>query len=237
MIHLDAAFSQRFAPQDLPAAVRAALGKPLRRAPVLDQLAILGALGCLPPERRHRPTLLLWQTTSGPRRETEALLDEVGQGSGEPMPFTFLATVPASAAVHLRGFLPGLRSATALPLDTEGQASWRLLLSLAADWLRAGRCEQVLCAHLDHWPAALTGHWLALSGERSAASQARLGPATPGPAEAALDTPDFPATVADWLTTPPGRPLRLDSPAAPGLAVEFARIQSPPRDHHVPIRL
>ena len=92
MITLTKALSQSFAPADLPAAVRAALGKPLRRAAPLTQLALVGALACLPPERRHLPTALLWQSTSGPRLETLALLDEVCYGSAEPMPYDFLAT-------------------------------------------------------------------------------------------------------------------------------------------------
>lgn len=224
MICLDAVHSQHFTPSELTAAIRATLGKPLRRAPVLAQLAVLGALACLPAERRERPTALLWQSTSGPRLETLELLDEVCQGSGEPMPFTFLATVPASAAVHLHPFLPGLRSASTLPLDTEQQANWCLLLNLAGNWLQEGRYEQVLCAHLDHWADLLTGQWMALSAGPSVGSLANLHSVKTDAADHALDTPDFPATVANWLAAPAGRPLRLDSPAAPGLTVEFARI-------------
>jgi hypothetical protein len=223
MIYLDAVVSQQFAPADLPAAVRAALGKPLRRAPALAQLAVLGAIACLPAERRDRPTALLWQSTSGPRLETLALLDEVCQGSGEPMPFTFLATVPASAAVQLRPFLPGLRTASTLPLDSEQEANWRLLLSVAANWLSAGRYEQVLCAHLDHWTEHLTGDWLALSATPSASALATLRSSAAGPATPAADTPDFPVALGRWLSDPAGPTLQLDSPATPGLAVEFAR--------------
>jgi hypothetical protein len=223
MIYLDAVISQQFAPDELPAAVRAAVGKPLRRAPVLAQLAVLGALACLPAERRHRPTALLWQSTSGPRLETLALLDEVCQGSGEPMPFTFLATVPASAAVHLRPFVPGLRSASTLPLDSEQAANWHLLLSVAANWLTEGRYEQVLCAQLDHWADNLTGHWLALSATPAASSLATLRTGAAGPATPAADTPDFPVALGRWLCAPAGPALKLHSPAAPGLAVEFAR--------------
>lgn len=223
MIHLDAVINQQFVPEDLPATVRAAIGKPLRRAPVLAQLAVLGAVACLPGERRHRPTALLWQSTSGPHLETQALLDEVCQDGSEPMPFTFLATVPASAAVHLRPFLPGLRSASTLPLDTEKAANWHLLLSIAVNWLNEGRYEQVLCAHLDHWAERLSGHWLTLSATPSASALATLRPASTNSAKQLPDTPDFPVAVAHWLTEPAGQPLQLHSPAAPGLTVEFAR--------------
>ena len=224
MIYLDAVVSQQFPPADLPNAVRAALGKPLRRAPVLAQLAVLGAVACLPAERRQRPTALLWQSTSGPRQETLELLDEVCQDSGEPMPFTFLATVPASAAVQLRPFVPGLRSASTLPLDTEQEANWGLLLTIAINWLSEGRYEQVLCAHLDHWADRLSGHWLALSATPSASALATLHAPLSDCANRAADTPDLPIVLARWLVAPAGQPLQLDSPAAPGLAVEFARI-------------
>ena len=49
MITLTKALSQSFAPADLPAAVRAALGKPLRRAAPLTQLALVGALASFLP--------------------------------------------------------------------------------------------------------------------------------------------------------------------------------------------
>jgi hypothetical protein len=186
---------------------------------------VLGALACLPAERRQRPTALLWQSTSGPRLETLELLAEVCQGSGEPMPFTFLATVPASAAVQLRPFLPGLRTASTLPLDTEQQANWGLLLTIASNWLAEGRYEQVLCAHLDHWADCLSGHWLALSATPSSCALATLDCHVTSPATMAADTPDLPVALSRWLGgAPAGQPLQLDSPAAPGLAVEFARI-------------
>ncbi|MBK6357247.1 MAG: hypothetical protein IPF44_11245 [Betaproteobacteria bacterium] len=122
MISLTTTLSQSFAPANLPAAVRAALGKPLRRAAPLTQLALVGALACLPAERRTLPTTLLWQSTSGPRLETLTLLEEVCGGSAEPMPYDFLATQPAIAAAQIQSFLPGLQTAMHLPLDSEGSA-------------------------------------------------------------------------------------------------------------------
>ena len=79
MIFLNAAFTQHFAPEALPNEVRTALGKPLRRAAALTQLALLGAFAALPAERRRLPTVLLWQSTTGPRQETLTLLDEAEQ--------------------------------------------------------------------------------------------------------------------------------------------------------------
>jgi len=224
MISLTAVLSQRFAPADLPAAVRAALGKPLRRAAPLTQLALVGALACLPSERRQLPTALLWQSTSGPRLETLTLLDEVCSGSAEPMPYDFLATQPAIAAAQIQSFLPGLQTATHIPLDSEGMANWSLLLSLATVWLNEGRCDQVLCAQLDHTADAASGHWLALSRAPLEKSSASLQLAEDAASDALPDKPDFPARLAEWLSGNDGPTLSLHSPVAMKLTVEFTRL-------------
>lgn len=224
MIALHAALSQHFAAGSLPEAVRAALGKPLRRAAPLTQLAVVGALACLPAERRALPTALLWQSTAGPRPETLALLDEICRGPAEPMPYDFLASQPAIAAAQLKPVLPGLASATHLPLDTEGRADWALLIDLAAAWLAEGRCAQVLCAHLDRQDDAATGHWLALGRDGLPGAPAVLRPATDAMAIPLTDTPDLPERLRHWLLGPDDAPCRLPAPAGCGLALEFARL-------------
>lgn len=224
MAFLNALVSQRFAPDTLPAAVRASIGKPLRRAAALTQLALVGACACLPEEQRRQPALLLWQSTSGPRLETLNLLDEVRQGSGEPMPYDFLATQPALAAAQVQPFLPGLRSATHLPLDGTTAANWSMLLALACLWLDQGRCAQVLCAQLDHWPDAATGQWLAIGAqplENPLASLQILQTDGPG---AQPDNAGFPTRLQEWLDSANAPRLTLQSAALPRLAVEFARL-------------
>lgn len=228
MISLNAVLSQSFTSADLPAAVRAALGKPLRRAAPLTQLALVGALACLPADRRALPTALptalLWQSTSGPRLETLTLLDEVCNGSAEPMPYDFLATQPAIAAAQIQSFLPGLQSAMHLPLDTEETANWSLLLSLAIVWLNEGRYTQVLCAQLDHTADAASGHWLALSKLPLENSLASLQLIQDASNDTLPDTPDIPARLADWLARHDGQTLSLHSPVAIRQTVEFARL-------------
>ena len=223
MISLTSMLSQHFAPADLPAAVRAALGKPLRSAAPLTELALVGALACLPAESRTLPTALLWQSTSGPRLETLTLLEEVCNGSGEPMPYDFLATQPAIAAAQIQSFLPGLQTAMHLPLDSEGVANWSLLLSLAIVWLNEGRCDQVLCAQLDHAADAASGHWLALSRAPLENSPASLQLVSNASNDTLPDTPDFPARLAKWLAGNDGPTLSLHSPVAMKLTVEFTR--------------
>lgn len=223
MIYLHAALSQHFAPDALPAAVRATLGKPLRRAAALTQLAIFGALAAIPPKRRNWPTALLWQTSSGPRAATLALLDKVCKGPAEAMPYDFLASQPAIVAAQLKPFLPGLQAASCLPLADETTAHWSLLLSLAQHWLSTGRYAQVLCAQLDEHPEELSGYWLALGSaalENPAASLHLTKVQSQG---SEPDTPDFPAHLSRWLSEGNSPILQLQSAAGQALAVEFAR--------------
>ena len=221
MSHLHACLSQIFTPAELADAVRATLGKPLRRAAALTQLALVGALGCLPPERRKLPTLLLWQSTSGPRQETLALLDEMDEG-GEPMPYDFLATQPAIASAQIQPYLPGLIAASHCPLNVDGQAHWTTLLMLADQWLAAGRCQQVLCAQIDAWGNEVNGHWLLLSKEALENPPARLH-LVENTAAGHPDQPELPSQLADWLAgeTPA---LRLQAPAGFRQTVEFVRL-------------
>lgn len=224
MIYLHAALSQQFAPLDLPGAVRAALGKPLRRAAGLTQLALVGAFACLPEERRHLPTALLWQSTSGPRLETITLLEEICNGAAEPMPYDFLATQPAIAAAQIQPMLPGLQAAMHLPLDSENAANWSLLLKLAIEWLNEGRYAQVLCAQLDHWAELSSGHWLSVGTEPLENSLTSLQMVPDSLPDTLADTPDFPARLSDWLNQGNTATLSLHSTTTPQLAVEFARL-------------
>ena len=224
MIYLNNTVCQHYPPPALAGAVRQALGKPLRRAAPLTQLALLGALASLPPDRRQRPSALLWQSTSGPRQETLSLLNEICLASGEPMPYDFLATQPAIAAAQIQPFLPGLQSAMHFPLDTEGQANWSLLLNLACNWLNEERYEQVLCAHLDSWENACDGYWLTLSRAPLENSLASLQLSKNAAQNTLLDTPDFPQNLANWLQQATPDVQHMLSPAAFGPALEFARL-------------
>jgi hypothetical protein len=224
MAFLNAVLSQQFAPDALAAAVRTAAGKPLRRAAALTQLALIGASTCLSEAQRQQSTILLWQSTSGPRPETLALLDEVCLGSGEPMPYDFLATQPALAAAQIQPFLPGLQSAMHLPLDNAASANWLLLLSLACTWLDQGRCAQVLCAQLDHGHDAATGHWLALGAQPLENTLARLQLGQTSSTTGQPDTPDLPVRLSEWLSASESPAISLHSATSPRLAVEFARL-------------
>lgn len=163
MIRILAAHTDVLLPAELPAAVRRLTGQSLRRTSRLQQLALLGALSCLPAERRESATALLWQSASGARAETLQLVAEVAHGSAEPMPYDFLATQPALAGPQIQAFLPGLALASHWPLATPADHAWDAMLLLAHGWLMAGRYAQVLCARLDVWPEQARGEWLVLA--------------------------------------------------------------------------
>ena len=216
---------QRLPVVELAAAVRRATGQPLRRAAPLSQLAVAGAVSCLPDNAAGQPLALLWQSTYGPRAETLTLLEEICHGTGEPLPYDFLASQPAIAAAQLKPWLPALDTVHHLPLADEARTQWALMLTLARHWLAAGRFADVLCAHLDIAGDMATGDWLLLTFRPVANPLAVLTVPTAGAADLIVDSGDFPARL-DALLARPGdgrHRLRLHSPALPKLAVEFAR--------------
>lgn len=225
MIYLQHRLHQSLPASALATEVRAVLGKPLRRAAPLAQLAVAGALACLPDTTRAAPLALIWQSTAGPRAETQTLLEEVCHGACEPLPYDFLASQPAIAAAQLKPFLPGLQLANHLPLARETETQWALMLTLAHRGLAEGRFACVLCAHLDVTNDMASGEWLVLSASADQPTLARLAPAGDTPADTVADTAEFPARLDTLLTDPAGsgRRLRLHSPALPKLTVEFAR--------------
>lgn len=224
MSYLNKLCSQAFTPKELPAAVRAAAGKPLRRATALTQLALLGALACIPAERRKLPSALLWQSTRGPTEETRTLLNEVCLGAGEPMPFDFLATQPAIAAAQILPFLPGLQSATHFPLAEAGCAQWATLLQLADNWLTEARYQQVLIAHLDAQSDLASGEWLLLGREPLENSPCRLQIADLSTPEILADSPEFPARLSGQLATSSATRFQIAASGRLGPALQFARL-------------
>ncbi|MCK6390951.1 MAG: hypothetical protein L6Q40_07995 [Azonexus sp.] len=217
-------FSQHLAPATLGAAVRAALGQPLRRAAPYTQLLACGAFQLLLPAERDMPFALLWQTTRGPREETLALLAEVCEGSGEPMPYDFLATQPAIAAAQLQPLLPGLAHAQCSPLAHATGADWQSLLTQAANWLVHGRYARVLCAHIDASPETCTAHWIKLHTaplEIGAWHLHLSNNPSSDDAPGIADTPDLPAQ----LVSASAAKLALHSRHAPYRTVEFVRSQ------------
>lgn len=218
-----AARSLRHASGDLGTAVRTVANPGLRRAGGLTRLALLAALDTLVPERCCLPTALLWQTTSGPRAETQAFLAAMRDGDGEPLPYDFLATQPALAAVQLRPWLPGLCHASHAPLTVDGPTQWSFLLAEALTWLERYPGGQALCAHLDVWEDAAEAHCLLVAADPAPAALARivLATAVSGADIVLADTPDLPERLPAALAH---ARCRLAPPTGTRLALEFVRL-------------
>lgn len=213
--------SLHYTPAELAAAARHAAGSGLRRAGDLTRLALLAALAAIPQARRNQPTALFWQTTSGPRRETEHLLATLRSGDGEPLPYDFLATQPALAAVQIQPWLPGLAAASATPLERTGAASWALLLADALAWTAARPGSQALCAHLDAWGERAEAHALLVAADPGEAPLARIAPVTASTLPPIADLPELPAMLPAQVAA--GTGCALAAPAGLALALEFVR--------------
>ena len=70
--------------------------------------------------------------------------------------------------------------------------------------------------------------WLALllgiASLHAAGALATVAPLATGPGAAVADLPELPARLNDWLGQAGPATCHLESPAAPGLTVEFARL-------------
>jgi hypothetical protein len=221
MTWLVATASRRYTPAELTAATRSAVGSGLRRAGDLTRLALLAALATVPEARRSRPTALFWQTTSGPRREAAHLLATLRAGDGEPLPYDFLATQPALAAVQIQPWLPGLAAASASPLAQTGAGGWALLLADALVWTAAHTGRQALCAHFDTWEDRAEGHALLIAPDGGDAPLARIAAVPASALPPLADVAELPARLPAQVAAGPG--CALAAPAGLSLALEFVR--------------
>ena len=234
MMTLHAALSQTFPVGDLPAAVRTALGYPLRRVSPLAQLAVLGVRAALPAAWADRPGVLLWQSRSGPRDETLALLADLAAGEA-PMPYDFLMTQPALAAAALPQLLPGLQAVHHVPLADEAASQWGLLLPLALHWLAEGRYAYALCAQLDVWGDQASGHWLCLAPALASDQADMLGirlhlntastcpTLTEGLGGGLDDAANLPEQILHWRNSSLAPAMTLKCPVAYRQTVEFQK--------------
>lgn len=222
MIYLNACHRASFSPAALPDAVRQLLGKPLRRAAPLTQLAVISTLACLDEAQRQQPTLLLWQSGTGARQETLALLAELREDDAEPMPYDFLATQPAIAAAQLAAHLPGLQAVHHLPLANVDEG-WALPLLLATQWLADGRYRQIVCARLDSSPKHANAASLLLSCDRRERSLATLA-IRERPSSHDLGGHEFSTHLPDWVAAADADAFAIASPFNDRLALEFAKL-------------
>lgn len=146
--------------------VREALGAPLRRAGAQVELAVAGAHACLAalPDGTARDSVgVLWTSRAGVRAATATVLEELCLRAEPPLPFDFLATQAALAAIPLQQALPTLDTALYLPWTGDEALRWPRMLQLAALQLRAGRHTLMLCGTVEPGEALHCCHWAALA--------------------------------------------------------------------------
>lgn len=204
MIVVTAVHRQRFDTGALAAHARACSGVPLRRAGALAELTLSGVHACLagqPP----LATALLWGSRAGIRQATARVLADLCVAAEPPLPFDFLATQPALAAVPVQQTFPCVVNALYQPWQQDEETHWARMLHLAAVWLAQGRYRRVLCGQVEPGESTQRGDWLALA--RADATAATAAPPDDGPTAA--------ATLFDWLDT-------ADGTAAPAIALAAA---------------
>ncbi len=166
MNELTALACLNLSPAELGAALRALLGQPLRRAGSFGKLCVAGALTCA-GDSAKRTTALLWSSAFGAHAEVNAVLQALANGE-EPMPFDFIATLPAVSAVHAAQHAPAIKFGVFMPASAEAPQTWPHLLQLALLWLDERRCDQVLCGWVEEAVPEVSNvlpasHWLALT--------------------------------------------------------------------------
>ncbi|CAL92900.1 hypothetical protein [Azoarcus olearius] len=192
MIALAAFYRQHYDAAALSAAARTCCAVPLRRAGAMTELVLTGVHACL-DSQPPRPTALIWGSRTGIRHATARVVGDLCISGEAPMPFDFLATQPALAAVPVQQTFPCVVNAVYQPWQAEADAHWARMLHLAIAWLQSGRHERVLCAQVEPATEHPQGDWLVLQrGDGAAWPEVQVGLAdgTHGAGSAAL---------FDWL--------------------------------------
>lgn len=149
--------------------VRAALRAPLRRAGAQVELCVAGAHACmaaLPAGSAPAEQVgVLWNSRAGGRFATAQVLEELCLRGEDVLPFDFLATQPALAAIALQQAIPALESALYQPWTGDEALRWPRLLELAASDLQRRRHLLMLCGTVEPGETLHRCRWIALAPE------------------------------------------------------------------------
>jgi hypothetical protein len=154
-------FRQRFDDVSLSAYVRAHVRTPSRRAGALTELLIAGAAACL-DGKPGVPTAVLWGSRTGMDAAMTRVVTDVVIAREAPFPFDFLATQPILAAIPLRQSFPCVENVLYQPWSGDSDLHWQRMRTLAAAWLRAGRCARALCGQAEPGDGEQCGQWQVL---------------------------------------------------------------------------
>lgn len=162
MIVVSTVCRQRFDSATLAATARAHCAVPLRRAGAMTELVVTGVHACLDGQS-DTATALIWGSRTGIRQTTARVVTDLCIAGEAPMPFDFLATQPALAAVPVQQSHPCIANAIYQPWQADIDLHWARMLHLAMVWLRAGRHARVLCGQVEPGGEESRGDWLVLA--------------------------------------------------------------------------
>ena len=121
---------------------------PLRRAGVLTELVVVG-LSMTLDDQPDMPTVVLWGSHTGTVSAGSRLVYCVEFAREPVFPFDFLASQPIVTAIALQKRFPCIENALYQPWPGDVAIHWQRAQTLAAAWLRAGRCARVICGQVE----------------------------------------------------------------------------------------
>ncbi len=138
----------RFDTPTLSALARRYASVPLRRAGPLFELVIVGLAESL-DKQPDMPTVVLWGSHTGITSAGGRLVSCIEIAKEPVFPFDFLASQPIVAAIALQKSFPCIENALYQPWPGDMEIHWQRARTLAAAWLRAGRCMRVICGQAE----------------------------------------------------------------------------------------
>ena len=138
----------RFDTATLSALARRYASVPLRRAGTLVELVIVGLAESL-DRQPDMPTMVLWGSHTGIIATGNRLISCIEIANEPVFPFDFLASQPIVAAIALQKSFPCIENALYQPWPGDVETHWQRARTLAAAWLRAGRCARVICGQVE----------------------------------------------------------------------------------------
>jgi len=146
--NMSAILEHRFDTATLSALARQHARVPLRRAGVLAELVIVGLAETLDGQP-GMPTVVLWGSHTGIIAAGTRLVTCIEIAKEPVFPFDFLASQPIVTAIALQKRFPCVENALYQPWHGDVALHWQRAQTLAATWLKAGRCTRVICGQVE----------------------------------------------------------------------------------------
>jgi len=138
----------RFDTATLSALARKHASVPLRRAGPLAELVIVGLASILDTQP-DMSTVVMWGSRTSVVAAGSRLVHCIEIAREPVFPFDFFASQPIVAAVALQKSFPCIENALYQPWLGDATVHWQQARTLAAAWLRAGRCSRVICGQVE----------------------------------------------------------------------------------------